>query len=343
MKYSHMKRLKYIFLTLLMAGAIFLFNRFNIKEGTTNNITIAFYNVENLFDTKDDPHSNDAEFLPSNQWTEARYRKKLQRLSEVISTIGDQDGPELLGLGEVENAEVIKDLLKTQELKDRKYKFIHKDCKDKRGIDVALIYKPAYFTPFSTTAFKVEIPERRRFNTRDILVVGGLMNKDSVFLLVNHWPSRLGGQEESEVLRMAVAEKNRKLIDSLKRAYQNVKFVLMGDFNDEPQNKSISEVLGAKGTDGSMLYNPFEKLQKEGEGSIKYKSKWFLIDQIIISKSFLNSSSHKYIEESANVYHPVWMHYKEDPEKGPFRTFVGEKYYGGYSDHFPVYIQLAPN
>lgn len=338
-----MKGLKYILLVLLAAIALFLFNMFDMKEAPSTNITVAFYNVENLFDTDDDPHANDEDFLPAQHWTEARYRLKLERLAEVIDRLGDDNGPEVLGLGEVENDKVIRDLLKQEGLKEKGYSYIHKDSRDRRGIDVALLYKPSVFKPFCSQAYRIHMPGNNHFITRDILLAGGVMDSDTVYFLVNHWPSRLGGEKESEPHRLAAAKRNKKLVDSLQAAHPGAGIIVMGDFNDEPYNRSIKEVLRAGNGKGPGLYNPFYEIGKAGKGTVRFKSEWELLDQIMLSGSFLTRSRHRYISGSADIYDPLWLHYMEKPSNGPFRTFSGKKYYGGYSDHFPVFLQLSAN
>ncbi|MBX9852208.1 MAG: hypothetical protein K2X86_10690 [Cytophagaceae bacterium] len=336
-----MKLLKYFLIFSVMGGAIFLLN---MKEEKPV-ITIAFYNTENLFDTIDDPLINDAEFLPcsAKKWNSYRYAQKLNNISKVIAELGDKDGPEILGLCEVENENVLRELLKNPLLKNRGYEIVHFDSKDRRGIDVALIYKKKNFTLINKSTVPVQISEDKKINTRDILLVQGTLDKDTIFILVNHWPSRLSGQAKSEIKRIYAAKALRKTVDSIFKFSATDKIIVMGDFNDEPHNKSISEVLKAGSEDNchnGCLINLFLSQQEKGRGTIKYKSHWNLIDQIMISEALFEGKSHRYIDHSADIYAPLWMHYKENNNNGPYRSFVGSKYYGGYSDHFPVYMHL---
>ncbi|WMJ75051.1 hypothetical protein RCC89_18050 [Cytophagaceae bacterium ABcell3] len=311
--------------------------------------TVAFYNLENLFDIYDDPHTNDNQFLPdgSKKWTEEKYQKKLDDLSKVIYQLGDDDGPEIMGICEVENLQVMEDLIGTELLSEYNYDIVHYDSPDVRGIDVGLIYKKDAFKPFYSNAYAVKDFVKTRMRTRDILVVGGVVGMDSIFVFVNHWPSRIGGKEATEVKRVTVAEIVKSLKDSLYQQFPNADYLIMGDFNDEPADTSILHVLGASKDQEGRLFNPYYALAKEGRGTSTYRRNWFMLDQIILSTSMLD------VEKSglnfqpgnghADIYNPEWLYHKKDPSKGPFRTYAGNKYQGGFSDHFPVYINFSLN
>jgi predicted extracellular nuclease len=343
------KLLKYLGLMIAMVISMFLFNLKTeaTVEDDPKAITIAFYNVENLFDTINDPQSNDEKFLPQSKshWNTTRFLKKIKNLSQVINVLGDSNGPEILGLSEIENRYVLDDLLKSGNLKNKKYKIIQFDSKDKRGIDVALLFKSEVFNPINTKIFSIQNPSSKNFKTRDLLLVSGIIKEDTIHVLVNHWPSRVSGEENSESNRLLVASKVRMLLDSIQTVSVNAKIIVMGDFNDEPSNISISEILKAKRQmvecNNHELYNPFYSIMKEGRGSYKYEGDWDMLDQIMMSKSMSNHKGISYKENSANVFDPIWLYYKESKQHGPYRTFLGNKYYGGYSDHFPVYIQLT--
>ena len=334
----------------LLVGGIFLLNgNIDLVEDDPKAFTIAFYNVENLFDTINDPKSNDDKFLPESKaaWTAKRYIHKVKNLSKVINELGDSNGPEILGLSEVENSSVLKDLISSEVLRNKEYQIIQFDSKDKRGIDVALLYKKNSFAPYSSIPKTLIIPARNSFKTRDILLVSGIIGKDTVHLLLNHWPSRLGGQEKSEKNRIMVAKFARSILDSLFKRSSNANIIVMGDFNDEPSDKSITEQLLAKGDleacKQNDLFNPFYEIMKEGGGTYKYEGQWDLLDQVMISKGVIQKNKGiKYKSNSAGIYDPIWMYYRGSTKHGPYRTYVGSKYYGGYSDHFPVYIQLKP-
>jgi hypothetical protein len=300
---------------------------------------IGFYNVENLFDTKDDTHINDNDFLPSGKlkWTDERYKQKLEHTYSVIQGLNENKSLALLGLVEVENKQVLEDLLQTDSI----FEIIHFNSSDKRGIDVALLYNPQFFTPLTTYLSNDKSTD---VFLREVLVVKGILWKDTIHVLVNHWPSRRGGEKESGHKRIAAATLNVRLIDSIFAENPASTIFVMGDFNDQPNNTSV-EMLSTEPTVKSKykdateaMMNPFKALQQDGEGTCKYKKDWFLFDQIVMSNSVLDKKGLQYL--SAEIYDPEWLYYKQDLNSGPFRTYVGNKYIGGYSDHFPVYIEL---
>jgi predicted extracellular nuclease len=308
------------------------------------NFTIAFYNVENLMDTLDNPRALDNDFLPGGKyhWNTKRYKKKQSSIGQVISGLGDQDGPEIIGLAEVENKKVLQDLVATKELKASGYSIVHYDSPDERGIDVALLYKSKSFRLISSRIYSAAFLNIKS-HTRDVLLVKGVVQKDTFFVLVNHWPSRRSGKEKSEDKRIAVSIMVREALDSILLKQPNAKIIVMGDFNDEPFDKSIAIELNAKPELSSLkkgeLFNPFHKLCSQGSGSVNYSHNWDMFDQILLSKGFF-AEENLYHYKKAEVYHPDWMHYRKDVKAGPYRTFMGEDYKGGYSDHFPVYISL---
>jgi predicted extracellular nuclease len=317
------------------------------SQAPTREYTIAFYNQENLFDTVDDPNKDDQEFLPTsdNQWTPDRYQKKLTNMASVIEKLGDADGPELLGVCEVENRKVLEDLASQPALKDRKYKVIHFEGPDVRSIDVALLYKEGIFTPFEQKAIPVTLPNPSD-KTRDILQVKGILGGDTVMVLVNHWPSKRGGAEESDPKRMAVASTARNLVDQELIRNPKAKILLMGDFNDTPDSKAITETLNAvNSTDpepARQLYNAFAHYLDEKKGSYSYKGGWDMIDQMMLSKSLLTAKGLHYVPNSATIYEEERIKEQEGKYKGsPLRTYAGKKYLGGYSDHFPIYLTLS--
>lgn len=307
--------------------------------------TIAFYNVENLYDTINDQHINDEEFLPGgiNRWTSQRYEAKLRNMAEVIAGIGSEfvkGGPAILGLSEIENRGVLEDLIKTPPLKDLGYDIVHYDSPDQRGVDVGLIYKPAVFKVKNSSTNRLSMPGKTNWYSRDQLVVTGELNGDLISVIVNHWPSRRSGPEYRE----EAAKLTRRLSDSLMKAHKNAKIFIMGDLNDDPTDRSVAKVLGAKGkaeeVDKAGLFNPMWQLHREGIGSLAYRDAWNLFDQIIVSEDLLNPRrGWKFYK--ARVYNEKFLVQKDGPYAGyPFRTFAGGAYSGGYSDHFPVYLVL---
>lgn len=313
---------------------------------------IGFYNLENLYDTLDNPMVNDEEFLPSGpkNYTGAIYWDKIKKLATVISQMGaDQnpDGPALLGVAEVENDTVLNDLVRHKLLEKRNYKIVHYDSRDIRGIDVGLLYNPKYFTVESSDKLYVQLPggAKDAYYTRDILWVKGKLDGESIHVYVNHWPSRSGGEKRSEPGREAAAQVCRNHMDSIRKKEPNAKFIVMGDLNDDPVNNSVAGIIGAKGkiTDvrkGGM-YNPWTELYKKGIGTLAYQDAWGLFDQILISYPFLSKDQEGFFFYQQHIFYRDYMIENIGRYKGyPMRTWDGNRYRGGYSDHFPTYIVL---
>jgi predicted extracellular nuclease len=306
--------------------------------------SIAFYNVENLYDTINDSDIDDEDFLPQgkNKWTGERYQRKLNNLARVIDSLGG--GPALLGLCEVENESVLKDLVQHPLLQKKNYGIVHRNSPDKRGSDVALIYRNADFVPGKVVSLKVQLPGDSALPTRDILLVSGKLHGQPLHILVNHWPSRRGGEQESAAKRMAAARVARQAVDSIYRKSADARIVLLGDFNDQPSDESIRVGLKAEGKSGATdLLNLSAALAEKGEGSYSYKENWNMLDNMIVSRNFASGEKGiGLVPESAAVYHPVWMHDKYAKHAGaPYRTYAGPKFIGGYSDHFPVFFRVS--
>lgn len=316
-------------------------------------VTVAFYNLENLFDTEDDPLTFD-DRTPEGRdhWTSEIYTNKLKKIAQVIAEIGKEvtgRAPVLVGVCEIENHKVLEDLVNQSELLPYDYGIIQFDSPDRRGIDVALLYQKAFFTP---TNYKVKPlflydsdNRERRIYTRDQLLVSGKLDGDLIHLIVNHWPSRRGGEFISEYKRLKAAQLNKKIIDSLQSDNPYAKIITMGDLNDDPTNKSVKEVLGAKKNREDVgpkeLYNPMESMFKSGLGTLAYRDSWNLFDQIILSDAFLKKDYSSYRYYKAGIYNKPYLSTPRGRYKGyPFRSFANGKYTGGYSDHFPVYIYL---
>jgi endonuclease/exonuclease/phosphatase family metal-dependent hydrolase len=323
------------------------------KKTPKNLLTVAFYNQENLFDTEDDPTIDDSEFLPTsaNQWDEAKYQKKLANMAYAISTIG-HNAPDILGLCEVENRRVLEDLIKQEKLAKHNYGIVHYNSPDERGIDVALIYKKSTFQPFADKSLRIELPNGDK--TRDVLLVSGILaKKDTLHVFVVHFPSRREGMEVSEPRRIAAASRVRQAVDSLFQKNPQSNIILMGDWNDEPYNKSLTEVLRSKADAQNLqkgeLFNPMGRLKAEGFGSHAHynsrekKVEWNVLDQVILSQNLLNKKSKlQYLPNSATIYKPDFLLQQEPAQyKGqPLRTFAGKRYLAGYSDHLPVFVNL---
>jgi len=314
--------------------------------------TIAFYNVENLFDTINNPNTFDDDRTPTgkDRWTGERYKNKLINTSKVLWNIGRKvsgTAPDIIGLVEIENRDVLQDLLNTPPINTFSYGIIHFDSPDRRGVDVALLYKTSVFTPVSYTSLplllKNEFNEREY--TRDQLLVSGFMDGEEIHFIVNHWPSRRGGTSKSEPKRLKAALLNKRIIDSLKRIHPEAKIISMGDFNDDPTDASFKRVLKTKGvkTDSTdLLYNPMEMLlRKHGAGSLAYRDRWNLFDQFFFTSSLLDTTGSSLRYWKSGIYNPSYLTVPSGPYKGyPLRTYEGGQYRGGYSDHFPIYMFL---
>ena len=316
----------------------------SVKRTLNHEYTIVSYNVENLFDTVDDPKIPDEEFLATSEkmWNNERYQKKLTDIAEVISEINPNEMPELVGLAEIENQTVLEDLVQMGKLKDQGYGIIHEESPDYRGIDVALIYRKDAFTEVSHEAIPVNFPDDQNFKTRDILHVIGLVRNKTVHVFVNHWPSRIGGDEKTEPKRMFVASVLKKSVDLVLSADPKARIVIMGDMNDEPINKSLEETLGAKSPgSGAEFVNLMMPDKKIGQGTYFYSGNWNMLDNLVVSEPVFNGRD-MYVENGKGyIFSHDWMIYtNKNGDKTPNRTYVGNKYVGGVSDHFPVYFKM---
>ncbi len=313
---------------------------------------IGFYNLENLFDTVDDPTIKDEEFTPdgSKAWTEEKYKEKLANMAYVISQMGTDltpNGVSILGISEIENRKVVEDLLKEPQIAGRGYEIIHYDSPDFRGIDVGLIYNPKHYEVTKSTPIAVDISvgDLKR-TTRDILHVEGLFDGEPLHILVNHWPSRRGGEKKSAWKRNKAAKMCRTVIDSLEMATPGVKVIVMGDLNDDPTNESVRSHLKAVANKKDLkknrfLFNPYEDIYRRGLGSNAYRDAWSLFDQLIMTESLTNEDQDGYYFHKAQVFNKKFLIQRSGQYKGyPMRTFSFDKYQGGYSDHFPSFIYL---
>ncbi len=309
--------------------------------------TVAFYNLENLFDTSDDPLTYDDERTPEgrDRWTQARLTLKLQHLASVLADLGAEFGagpPDLIGVCEAENRKVLEQLIAQPALRPYRYGILHFESPDPRGIDVALLYRKDRFFPEEGRAFRLLLYDARgrRKYTRDQLVVKGFLDQEAIYVLVNHWPSRGGASMQSRSYRKAAALRQRELVDSILYRYPEAKIVSMGDFNDNPTDPSM-QILSGRAQVETHLYNPMESLFKKGVGSLAYRDRWNLFDQILFSKAWLDPPEHSYRLWRVRVYQPAYLKTQEGRYRGyPFRTYAGGRHQGGYSDHFPVIAYL---
>ena len=318
---------------------------------------VTFYNVENFFDIYDDPSTRDEEFTPDGpkRWTQAKYDKKLANISKVLYGIAgtNKDYPAIIGFSEVENRSVLEDIVSTEKLRPARYQIVHYDSPEPRGIDVALIYRPDVFKMEWSDAFQPVIPEIPDFKTRDILAVCGTIEGERFCFFVNHWSSRRGGSAASEYLRVGCAETVRRYADSLQNVYPDIKIVIMGDMNDDPNNRSLSEVLGAKEEISEVgpggFFNPFWNVHKAGYGTLGYQDAWNLFDNMIVNYNLLDGGSGSLrilSPDNDGLYGKVFKRSYMIQQQGkyknyPLRSFSGNAFLGGYSDHLPVYIIIG--
>jgi exonuclease III len=332
--------------------------------------TVAFYNFENLFDTINQTN-NDEEWLPngSQRWNTKKYKQKLENLSRVLSEIGtneqQKEAPVIIGGCEIENRGVLEDLIKQPKLIYKDYGIVHFDSPDKRGIDVAFLYQKKHFKPTSyinipliinknqeNTKVKEEEektddtmaiePEDYRVYTRDQLLVTGLLDGEEISIIVNHWPSRSGGEKKSSPFREAAGALNKKIIDSLQKINPKAKIIIMGDLNDGTYNKSVKVALGAKLKKAEVkkfgIYNPFEQMAKEGMGTIAYRDSWDVFDQIMVDEELIKADYSSFRYWKAGIYNKPFLVQTTGQYKGyPLRHSANDI---GFSDHFPVYIYL---
>jgi predicted extracellular nuclease len=312
---------------------------------------IMFYNVENLFDTQDDPDHKDEEFLPDadRHWDEYKYKQKLIKIFKVAAAVGGKKPPELIGLCEIENKSVLMDMIYKTPLSKYNYQIIHKESPDWRGIDVALLYIDKHFRLLKNQFIPVKFPFDPDSKTRDILYAKGvLLQHDTVHLFVNHFPSRYGGRLESEPKRIYVARLLRKHIDSVLSVHPLAKIIIMGDYNDEPTNTSIQYVLEADSQFEAIrpgkLYNLSGYLQANtNTGTYKYQGHWNMLDQIIVTGHCLLDTSGLHVnKKSIGIFRESFLLERDRSYVGykPYRTYLGYRYNKGYSDHLPVYLDV---
>ncbi|GEQ84713.1 endonuclease [Patiriisocius marinistellae] len=322
------------------------------KEYKVN--TIAFYNVENLFDTENDPITFDDDRTPDGKdhWTEEIYQAKLKNMAKVISEIGKDitgTSPAIIGVCETENRKVLEDLVNQEPLLLKDYGIIQFDSPDRRGIDVAFLYQKRLFTPTNYKAHELIIydnvdPTKRIF-TRDQLVVSGMLDGEKMHFIVNHWPSRSGGEARSRQKRISAAKLNKHIMDSIFVEEPYAKIITMGDLNDDPTSPSVRDVLQPKGDKEDMkmkeLYNPMYKMFKDGLGTLAYRDGWNLFDQMIVSTEFTKDDYSSYRFYKAGIYNKSYLANTKGQYKGyPYRSFGNGAFTGGYSDHFPVFVYL---
>ena len=361
-------RIKSLFIALFVLSSLM---RVDAQQKKYIVHTVAFYNFENLFDTINNPNF-DEEWLPKGlqRWTSEKYKQKLENLSKVLMQIGTNDqqkeAPTLIGCSEIENRGVLEDLVKQPNIIKNDYGIVHFDSPDKRGIDVGFLYQKKHFKPTSfinipliiyrgnnnekeketeedkADTDKIEVSHDNRVYTRDILLVTGFLDGEEINVMVNHWPSRSGGEKKSSPFREAAGRLSRKIMDSIYKVNPNAKIITMGDYNDGSYNKSIKEGIGAKLKKADVkpfgIYNPFEQMAKDGHASLFYRDSGDIFDQIMVSETLIKSDFSTFQYWKAGIYNKPFMIEKFGRYAGyPLRHSENEI---GYSDHFPVYIYL---
>ena len=325
-----MKHIVKLLLLLLLVNPLF-------AQKDTTVLYVASWNLENLFDTFDDTDKNDEDFLPDGykKWTDERLEVKYENLSKVIRFMNDGKGPDILAVQEVEHKSLLKNLL-LKHFRDDNYKIAYAESPDKRGIDNGLIYNADKFEFVSQKELEVVLPSK--YPTRLILWVKLKYQTEIINVFVNHWPSRRGGQEKSEPNRVAAAKILRKAVDEIKNSSEDENIIILGDFNDEPENKSVNDVLNVKNDEYLTNLSFFD--YKDGLGTYRYRGNWNMLDQIIVNNSLL-TGNFVTAEASFKVLKPEFIVQKEGNYKGTaLPTYGGRKYLGGYSDHYPVSIKI---
>jgi predicted extracellular nuclease len=344
---------KYI---LLLSLSLILFSTSSFSQNKTDTLFVAFWNLENLFDTLDDTDKNDEQFLPDgeNEWTNDRLDIKLNHLARVIRSMNNGNGPDVLGVCEVEHQSMLDSLI-ARHLSDKNLNVAYVESPDNRGIDNGLIYNSDLFKLLSVKGDTVHLKDN--WPTRPIVNVKLLYkSKDTLSFYVNHWPSRSRGRVESEPNRVAAATTLRKAVDKEFKENPDTKIIIVGDFNDEPTNISILEVLGAQPfkcdsikaeyliETKSELFNTSYQAYEDGLGTYRYKDDWNMLDQIIISGGLITNKDFHYICNTFNIYKPYFMVTHSGKYEGTaFPTYGGRRYLGGYSDHFPVTARFFIN
>jgi hypothetical protein len=314
---------------------------------------VMFYNVENLFDPFNDSLTRDDEFTAEGvrAWTWRKMNDKLNNIFKVVTAVGEWDPPTLIGFCEIENRFVMDRLIRHTPLSKHNYQLVHRESPDGRGIDVALIYRPDQFTLEEERFFRVSYPDDPTRATRDVLYARGILdNLDTLHIFINHWPSKYGGELASEPGRIAAGKIVRQKVDSIRIFHPDARIIITGDFNDTPNSPPLLKGLGTLPPEEPLmphgLYNLHLPFATKGMGTLKYQGAWEVIDMMIVSESLLNRNHGVFTTlDGGKIFMADFL--TEDDEgfvgKRPFRTYVGFKYHGGYSDHFPIYIDLFPN
>ncbi len=312
---------------------------------------VGFYNLENLFDIHNTNGKYDLEYSPegAKKWNQSKYDSKLANMAYAVDQLANKttsNGIAILGVSEIENKQVLDDLVKTAPLAAKNLEVVHYDSPDRRGVDVGMLYNPQHFRVLATASRRLTVENEPHFRTRDQLVVTGLLAGEKVSVIVNHWPSRWGGAEQSSHLREAAAALTKSIVDSLQQEDATAKVIIMGDMNDDPKDRSCAVVLDAKKDKKDVkkggLYNPMWQIHDKGYGTLSYKGQWNLFDQVIVSEPLLGKDRSSLKFWKAEIFNKPFLINQTGPYKGyPKRTHAGGVFLNGYSDHLPSLIYLV--
>jgi predicted extracellular nuclease len=330
----------------ILWGALLIFASCRKPNSDKERITICFYNVENLFDATNDPGKHDDEYTNSSpkKWNEKKYRNKISKLSDVIASVKTFGFPDIVGLCEIENRNVLSDLIHAGKLKNSHYSIIHFEGGDIRGIENAIIYRNKNLKPVSSQPLPVMAKGEKRFISRDILYAVFDTGRDKLHVLLNHWPSRNDGNEESEYKRGEIARILKQKTDEILESDPWANIILLGDFNDEPDSNSLKNILkaGSPEDKNSKLVNLMYPEFREGRGSYYFQRDWSMLDNIIVSQSLVDGAGLDCWDKRGFILRERWMCYQNPVgEYVPDRTYIGNDYKGGISDHFPVYFHIS--
>ncbi len=336
----------------LVSSLFFLWSAVSCAQQSTQTMDVKFqqiacYNVENLFDTYDDSLTRDEEYTYEGmkRWTRSRYVDKIKKIAQVIERIGDGEWPLVVGLIEVENRRVLEDLIHKTSLAEVDYGIVHQDSPDRRGIDVALLYRKEIMTLVHQEFLRVNFPKASKIFTRDILYAKTVVGTDTLYFFVAHFPSMWGGEKQSEWKRETVAAVLRQKVDSIFAVNKYADIVIMGDFNGKA-NTSAQKVLKTQSSDKKIrhgeLYNTSYYLLNKSYGSYRYKGRWETIDHIIVSGSLIRGQNGMKCDRRMSIYNADFLLEEDKTYFGfkPLRTYSGPRYMGGFSDHLPVYINV---
>jgi predicted extracellular nuclease len=312
-------------------------------------VAVAFYNLENFFNPEDNPETNDEDFTPqgNHRYTEEIFRQKTDNMARVLSQLGTSlvpQGAALIGVCEIEDDRVLQSLISHPDLSGRRYRFIRFDGPDKRGVNVGLLYQSKLFKVLQAKSVPVDLRPAGGGYTRDVLWVTGMLQQDTLDVLVNHWPSRSGGEAASAPKRAIAAETVRNLVSEIRSKRPNAAIIVMGDLNDDPVSTSVARVLGATGdkkrAKGDHLYNPWLSFYEQGYGTLCHADHWNLFDQILLSGNLIDINN-AWVFSGAEVFSRDFLKTKFGKYRGyPHRSFNGNRWINGYSDHFPTIIYL---